>query len=60
MDKMMEFRVEQAQHLAKAIADNEPEAVIERERKLLDDVDAFIKLFTSTEKRRARSNAARP
>jgi hypothetical protein len=55
---MKRLRDKQAERLAKAIADNESNAVIARAKKLLDDIDADLKLYSGIKKSLAL-NAAR-
>lgn len=40
------LRDKQAERVAKAIADNEPKESLARAKKLLDDIDASLRLFT--------------
>lgn len=53
--KMKVLRDRQAQRLANAITESEPEQAIARGRKLLDDIDASLELFTKLKMPRPRS-----
>ncbi len=57
--EMKSLRDKQAARLAKAMTDNEPKSVIARNQKLLDDINASLKVFTDLKMFMKMGNAQR-